>query len=219
MAKFIKKTVHCQCCNQEVEINDLQSYSSKDMTIDGYRNNPTQFYIQVCPNCGYPSLSIEEKSISINPSLVKSLKLQVENKNMQNEQFVNIVVAGNIYEKNRLFLAADYMYRLASWLCIKEGQVKMSNVYKRKACQNMSTYFGEITEISEEDIERGIILIDTYRQSGNLNKAGELCDDLLITLLKFERNQNILNYQKILDFEKKLIQSKDYNAHFISEVF
>ena len=218
MTKFMKYKVFCQCCGQFVELKKVQSYYSKDITLDGYMNSISQFNIDICPRCGYPAYSIEEKNITIDPQLVHFLYEKTQNKYMIDEQIICLVVAAQIYELNKLFLPADYMYRLASWFCIEKKENALAKEFKKKSCSNIEQYFSQIKSFSLKDIGRGIILIDTTRQIKEFERAHDYYIRFINKLEKFADSKEVVNFKKILKFEQNLILANDCNSHLISEV-
>ncbi|OUQ46894.1 hypothetical protein B5E64_02420 [Drancourtella sp. An12] len=206
MDSYIKRKVTCPCCNNVFEANILKGfYSNGNMGLDHNPHSPAIFdTIILCPHCGYAAKKFNatvSKQIKdyVFSQQYKALKFQAKNSSTSTK----IRLAASILEKSQQHKESADMYLLGYWYSLEIGTADFECL--KKSIKHYSIYLE-----NNADINVAITYIDCLRQAQLFSEAAETADSLEVYV-------SDSNLQRILSFEKKLIDAEDSAPHFVSE--
>lgn len=211
-----KKCAICDKTENYIEIYSMSSFVAPNLDLkpNGSQANITMD-IQMCPHCGYCNFDISShiQDRFANP---RNNKLELWN----NYTKVQEILKGDKSEdvKKCLIMAEQYMGNLdykdaynmlirASWC---ETDINESKKIKGEA---LDYYLEKILP----SVRDGLLQVaDTLRQAEGFETAQNFID--ATKCINFENSQGYQYVEKIINYEKNLIENKDSNEHSQNEI-
>lgn len=218
MSKILNMEVICACCKQKVKIERRLSFSSDKVSLDGNKHHPMQYKLEECPECHYIAIDIGDPNIKVSKGMLNAFHMKNGCESIQDSEFIALMKAADVYEKNKKKILQSYVLRLASFYADDRDEVTLSRELLRRSNAALQAYFEEREELTLGDVSQAINLVDGNRKLGMFVTAENMTNDLLAMLSEVEDKEAIEQFCRILEFEKKLIQNRDFKEHLTSEV-
>lgn len=216
MSRIVNSKVKCACCGKQVNIERVLSFSSNSIGLSGNKHTPMQYRMEECPECHYVSFDIEDNSIEVSEDVLNSFCIPQEFGGIKDPNFIRILKASNVYEKNKDYLRYGYALRLASFLAEELEETSISKTLLRQANEALQKYFEGVDELSMSDIMLAVNLIDGNRRLGMLEEAENMCNEIR-SLIDESGEEEIAHMRSLLEFEKTLLKKHDVAEHLTSE--
>lgn len=206
--KLIEEKVICGCCGKESTQTVVLSYSSFGaMDLDArpapFGRHVLPYKVQECPHCHYCAYDIAEKNIS-------HLALDENYENIVADDSIaetpkKYYLLGYLQSKNFEHRKAGISYLNAAWYYDDVKNAEKAVFFRKKAAQELSQH-----ALKNDDGDAALILLDIFRRIGEFEEAKGLIEWL------GETGEEELD--KIIQFQKTLIERNDTEAHNMSEV-
>lgn len=217
MSKIKYTEVVCACCKQTVQIKRIFSFASDRVGLDGNMHNPMQYAMEECPECHYTSLDISDANIQVSKGMLNAFHIKPGYDKIQTPEYIALLKAADIYEKNKKPLLQAYVLRLASFYADDQAENSLSKNLLRLANTTLQTYFESLEELTVDDVATAIYLIDGNRRLGMIATALNMSNDLLALLTDIQESDEVRKLSQILKFEKSLLEKRDINEHLVRE--
>ncbi len=206
--RIIEKKIVCAYCGKESTQKVLLSYSSfGPMDLDtrpapnGRRVLP--YKVQECPHCHYCNSNIENKKI-VPISLDDNYSSIVADESIDDVP-KKYYLLGYLQSQNSEHYKAGMSYLNAAWFYDDLKNDEQATFFRKKAAQELSQH-----ALKKDDGDAALILLDIFRRIGEFEEAKGLIEWLGETGEK--------ELDRIIQFQKNLIERTDTKAHNMSEV-
>ncbi len=213
------KTLSLKCVNcgkeseQEVVVSS-STFGAKQHLDTRCDNGQVDAPIQECPHCHYANIDISRPSESAKTVYQSAKYQEILNSNFD-EKIKNYLKAALVNEKDEEACAAQ-LYLNATWCFEDNKDSKNATKYRKLACKNLM----QIAE-AEDNGDIYIQCIDLFRKNKEFDKAEEVLNKIRYEMFKldyeYKMTEDYIALKNIVDFEKKLIDSKDPADHLVEE--
>lgn len=201
-------TEKCGCCGNEFNTEVLVSSYVNDRGLDGKPlNNQLLKRVHLCPNCNYVSFDMEEKVTEEQKKIVysKEYKEIFQNEDKEKSKY-DAVQMLSLTEHQKIDSMLQYV-----WYMEFTGENDIAKKYRTELVQLL-----EKNMSNKPRVEQMMMYIDSLRQLREFEKAKEMLS-AIHTSMQHNKEKYPMVFG-IYEYEKKLVDSRDSDIHFQSEV-
>lgn len=204
------KNITCGHCGSLIDVELIESRHYSAFGLDGRPDCKENFpQIHICPCCGYASFNLSKKPEKDCNAILCS------------EEYTALLSDCSSFQKKiellKLLASSEkkeYLIKLDLYSCWDyeyNGCIEQAETMRLKATELLGEYVQE-----KVNWELLVMYIDSLRQLGEFEIAGELCREMLPVLMQDKDLWG--KYAPLLNFESTLVNQQDSKPHTTSEV-
>lgn len=212
MSTLVRLHQKCILCGYESDftaVNSTNAFGTMDLDTRPaeMKRSLLKYEIQECPHCHYANIDITINDTGVCQSDLSSASyLQMVNDKNIDAVAKSFLLAGYLHAKFQQYKEAGLLYLKAAWIFDDRGDVAYAVRARKKSVENIVRCVNET-----EDLHLAVLSVDLFRRIGEFEQALEAIDDVL----QIQPDEFLV---QILNFERKLIASKDTRCHNVKEV-